>query len=206
MRHGDSTATDDNGRSEGMKWKPFNILAAMSMLLLAATLAIWSRSYLVRDEICWQRRSVQQLYSSDYGRIGYSTFQFAPDNGGDRDWTWFRIAPGRTVPVGRYEPNELIGIGWDVSGTMPYRDGAKLYSVTAREWWIPYRLIAALTALLPALWAKDHLLLQLRRRRWTRHGLCERCGYDLRASKDKCPECGTTIPPRPAAAAEGASP
>ena len=36
----------------------------------------------------------------------------------------------------------------------------------------------------------------LRRRSRSTHGLCVKCGYDLRGSKDKCPECGQAFEER----------
>jgi hypothetical protein len=51
---------------------------------------------------------------------------------------------------------------------------------------VPYLPLVLLTAVLPALWLRR----ARRQRRARRANLCPSCGYDLRATPDRCPECG----------------
>ena len=57
--------------------------------------------------------------------------------------------------------------------------------------WLPYWLPAALSAVLPAVAFRLRLLARRQSRR-LRANLCPSCGYDLRATPGRCPECGTT--------------
>jgi hypothetical protein len=56
--------------------------------------------------------------------------------------------------------------------------------------WIPYWLLLVLTLPLPLWTATVHRKRMARAARHQR-GLCEHCGYDLRATPGQCPECGT---------------
>ena len=60
----------------------------------------------------------------------------------------------------------------------------------------PHAYLVALFAALPAV----HFLQLLRRRRVKPAGHCLKCGYDLRATPDRCPECGTAVTPTAATA------
>ena len=54
---------------------------------------------------------------------------------------------------------------------------------------VPCWAVVVSTGVLPALWVRQWT--RGRRRRWrTARGLCPGCGYDLRATPGKCPECG----------------
>jgi len=54
---------------------------------------------------------------------------------------------------------------------------------------VPYWSIALVSAVLPAIAVRRWV--QARRHR--RVGVCSACGYDLRATPDRCPECGKEV-------------
>ena len=70
-------------------------------------------------------------------------------------------------------------------------EGIRRYRGTA----VSYGLLIFLTAAMPLVWAYRARRRQIWRNYRRKAGLCIKCGYDLRATAQRCPECGTVKEP-----------
>jgi hypothetical protein len=146
-----------------------NLLSAVSLLLCGAVCLLWVRSYWCSDEITYRGPTEAFMVRSYDGAFYFIRSRFMV------------VLPGWShIFDSKYYPAEN---GW-----------LDLSDVT---WRTPYFSPFVWTALMPG-WR--YLLPWLRARRHHRTvGLCRSCGYDLRATPGRCPECGTVpgAPPVP---------
>jgi len=186
-----------------MRRRLFNIVTVASLLLCVASGALWMRSLGHFEQISmWHAR----WPSADEARTLYVGFSWYSntlrlqvirqrfDATYFRGWPMERMAefrrsrpPGmRWLFVGEHVTREMNGYppGFAARrspyGTGPVRPGE--ISVLAVRPWLP----TLLTAALPAVW----LYRYGKARSASRKGLCQSCGYDMRATPRRCPECG----------------
>jgi hypothetical protein len=113
-----------------------------------------------------------------------------------RDGTYLAWFSDLTTPVRtRFvhdDPNDCRGMFPDGGGTLGFRYVRHNYGPgtpfgTFRACYIPHWATMAVSAVVAA---GGVMLIRVDRRRRGR-GLCAKCGYDLRATPERCPECGT---------------
>jgi hypothetical protein len=162
-----------------------DVATALSLLLLAATLAAWLRSQ-------WRHefRVVNgggTIYHVGYVSRGFYVGQFlGVTTNYQESHPFLSNWSSSPASVVQFDVTARRALGFvvvrrDYTQPHPY--------VTFRELVVPFWAVACVFAMVPALRVVRHALQK------PRPGFCRDCGYDLRATPDRCPECGSEAAP-----------
>jgi hypothetical protein len=188
----------------------FTLLSALSLLLFVATMVLWVRSYRAGVRLgqlsvsgFWQADVARGVFSLYWNRIvnpndGSDHFSYSSDEEGAYDLKYETTSPPDGPPRiwtelnGRDRDFQLAGFRYAV------HDGVgTAWPSVVRLLTVPCWFVCTVALVLPA--ARAFSIVRWRRRgRRRAFGLCPSCGYDLRATAGRCPECGT-LPAFPAA-------
>jgi hypothetical protein len=166
----------------------WNGLAAISVLLGTATIWLWVRSYGRIDRFDYVSAPALYTVNTACGHFDLELDNNAgyaiPEQG--LTWTpWSGPQAARDqrmvmMTIGTHFPRrtQFLGFTWG-----PPRGSQ--YVITGPFWSL---VLAA--SLLPGWWLASFGYRRRLIRRRMRNGECVVCGYDLRASAERCPECG----------------
>jgi hypothetical protein len=155
----------------------FTIVSALSLLLCVVTVVFWVRSYwscdiVQRQDINAGPRGQGLILPVDYLESNFGRIRL------------LGIRPSFPEHELKWQYEALSSLGGVEAGRTYFG-----YKFDKRSWVVrfPHALPAALFAIAPACWFFSP---HRRRARRLKLGLCPTCGYDLRATPDRCPECG----------------
>ncbi len=177
------------GRSGGIVTHTlFSAVVSLSLLLWLAMACLWARSYWRWD--CYR---IHSSGASDY-HLTFDTGRLTLNVTTDDLWSYHpyarahrrvggpRYATG-PAPLDTFRPGRSV---WNRLGFCDFTfvNAGNAFETSWRTISVPLWFPTLLAAALPAGW-----LVHFRRMRF-KAGHCRRCGYDLRATPDRCPECG----------------
>jgi hypothetical protein len=187
----------------------FAASAALSSVVLVAVVALWVRSHHVTDGWAWSdgvqvptagyRISWRKMLLSRKGKVyfiadrnmgGATPYSRRLDSEQAQATYQFNYL---MLPMSNRPTLERRFLGFE---RLTYSGYPMIASTMigppvelTRIWAVPYWPAVLAATVLPAWWwAKAWR--RTRQARRVRQGLCARCGYDLRASRGACPECG----------------
>jgi hypothetical protein len=182
----------------------FNSATAVSLVLCFATAGLWVRGYLVTDSWfvqTWTVEGDRSRWTQDTLRCGRGGFgmarivQYFDSKEAAALMARYESLPTHSATSAKY-PDFNFGdtpvwggfkhgaFAHDDAGAPAVQRPPKVYGW---QWVVPLWAVVPPLAILPAVSAWRLF------RRWRRVGVgcCPICGYDLRATPDRCPECGT---------------
>ena len=188
-----------------------NVLAAVSALLFVATCVLWVWSYFqFVDAGRMTTTHTPEVFTQHYIRLGAIDGRFIFTW---RDIIWPAVNSSKADVEKRWDKENgtylKLDRRFDINEIYPkapndrswefrfagFRLDRKIQDAGSRYRgmigvviYVPQIYLLALFAVYPTVVAA-----KWRRERRSRKGFCPSCGYDLRATPERCPECGTTL-------------
>ena len=152
----------------------FNALTVLSLVLAMFVVALWVRSYqLPEDAHLSLGRGAGLGFRNKAGTLRFVASTYDPARWKNEVTTWAPTGPGEYSAPALYR---VAVADNGVGGT---------YVASKLPHWLVLALLMAPPLIAGALRVK-------RRARRPAH-LCRSCGYDLRATPERCPECGAVV-------------
>ena len=161
-----------------MKRRVFVIMSVVSLLLFVAVVVLWVRSYVSPGGL-----GVIPLPDEGERTSGFSAVR------GELRWVTFRgMSQDENRAASGWRRDWVLVTAGEVGAVSPAQP---VEGVFLRRRWVAVRFwaLALLLALVTAATARGTIRRVVGDRR-RRRGLCPVCGYDVRATPRRCPECG----------------
>jgi hypothetical protein len=196
---GSQAANPDHfaGYDAGVRRVVFSIVCGVSLLLLVASDVGFSGAGWVRDIVGYVSPETHNYHiaQSLLGNLHIISHLDGGSTPSPLSWQTDRLAPNAiwnggmsSYPV---KVQSFLGHVWQNYTTSPFSPSlSRPITMRYRLIVIPYRSPAMLFAILPAIWVWRFVKYGRRRKA----GHCPKCDYDLRATPERCPECGWTEP------------
>ncbi len=194
---------DSGGGGEGVR-RLLNTATGLALALGVAVVVCWARSYVVSDSIYrsqwWidgsEHNESAWWFFAGRGRVGIGHRRQQVFQPSHTDDPFLKPASHRDSSWNRARPAEVAGTPFAAEGffqylgfryaDFPHSASSPIPNNYYREWNAPFWVLLFLVAPLPIMRFGS----AMRRRRARGRGLCAACGYDLRATPGRCPECG----------------
>jgi hypothetical protein len=181
-----------------------NATTVLSLAVVIVTVPMWVRSYQERDVRSLDRSPAESWFVvSDHGAVRAAMQEVISHNA--ERWELDAGEYGKLRMTKRWPENEgfaayegcsqgiramhgIPGIRWfdDRDELRRYDASDPRFTFVHRGLEVSYGVLVLIFALLPASWMVRRI-----RNRKRLPNACVYCGYDLRATPDRCPECGT---------------
>jgi hypothetical protein len=173
-----------------MRRKLFTLVSALSAVLCLVAAVLWVRSYWVNDNWVRDEPGWRMGVGSARGQVAWRHVTYTPGTpvqfSGAPGYQAFTITSSAGMSMAMPGSWSFAGFRGNHFHMTAGRPPGPSGSIVVEEFTVLLWAPLLTTGVFPALW----LLLWVRRRSRTPAGCCPNCGYDLRATPDRCPECG----------------